>query len=441
MPPAASLETAGSGIALAELWSDLDAEERLLHFQSLHPANAGECFIALSVASQAALILDLPPAERRLWLRLLPPDEAADVIQDAPDEARASLLDLLDSTARAEVSALLVYAEDEAGGKMSPRYARLRPEMTAAQAISYLRQQRDRQLELIYYVYVLDEGEHLLGVVSFRELFSAPADRVVSSVMKRNVVSVPEDLDQEAVAHELTRAGLLAVPVVDAEGRMKGIITADDVLDVVRQEATEDIQKIGGVEALDLPYFDTRLRTLVRKRAGWLSVLFLGQMLTETAMGAFREEITQAIVLALFVPLVISSGGNSGSQASTLMIRAMALGEVRLSDWWRVIQRELMSGLWLGAILGIIGVARIVAWEGLFGSYGDQYWRIALTVSISLLGVVTWGTLTGSMLPFALRRLGFDPASASAPFVATLSDVTGLVIYFTIAKAVLLGEL
>ncbi len=424
---------------LAERWSALDLGERLELFQSMNRANASDFFLSLPVAEQAALVLNLPSSERRIWMRLLAPDDAADLIQHVPDDDREALLGMLDTVSRAEVQALLVYEEDDAGGKMNPRYVRLRPEMTAAQAISYLRRQRDRRVDLTYYMYVLDDSEHLLGIVSFRDLFAARPEQTIRDFMQRDVIAVREDMDQEEVAALFRRHTMLALPVVDAEGLMKGIVTADDVLDVIQDEATEDIQKMGGVEALDMPYFHTALRTLIRKRAGWLSVLFLSEMLTATAMGVFQHEIERAVVLALFVPLVISSGGNSGSQATTLIIRAMALGEVRLRDWWRVARRELLSGFALGGILCAIGIIRILTWQELFGSYGEVYARVAITVGLSLVGVVTWGTLSGSMLPFVLRRLGFDPASASAPFVATLSDVTGLVIYFTIAKVVLLS--
>ena len=231
------------------------------------------------------------------------------------------------------------------------------------------------------------------------------------------------------------------MPVVDADDRMKGIVTIDDIVDVVQEEATEDVQKYGGMEALDTPYLQTPFFSMIEKRAGWLSILFIGEMFTASAMGHFEHEIARAVVLALFVPLIISSGGNSGSQASTLVIRAMALGEVKLRDWWRIIQHELAAGLVLGLILGTIGFLRILAWEGLFNTYGEHYMLIAFTVALSLVGVVTWGTLSGSMLPFILRKLGFDPASASAPFVATLVDVSGLIIYFSVADLLLSGTL
>jgi magnesium transporter len=250
-----------------------------------------------------------------------------------------------------------------------------------------------------------------------------------------------EDQDQEEVARLFRKHSLRALPVVDQERRLKGIVTIDDMLDVLQKEATEDIQRFGGVAAIDAPYLTIGLGSMLRKRGGWLSALFLGEMLTATAMAHFEEEIARAVVLALFVPLIISSGGNSGSQASTLVIRAMALGEVRLRDWWRVIRRELVTGFVLGALLGTIGFLRIVIWQAVRPIYGEHYLLIALTVFASLIGVVTFGCLAGSFLPFILRRLRLDPASASAPFVATLVDVTGLVIYFTVAGTILRGTL
>jgi magnesium transporter len=233
----------------------------------------------------------------------------------------------------------------------------------------------------------------------------------------------------------------MAIPVIDAEGRMKGIVTVDDIVDVVEEEATEDIQKLGGMEALDTPYMQTSMAALVKKRAGWLSALFLGEMLTASAMGHYEDEIARAVVLALFVPLIISSGGNSGSQATTLIIRAMALGEVTIKDWWSIVRRELTAGLSLGLILATIGMIRILVWQAIFHTYGEHYIEVAVTVAASLVGIVAWGTLAGAMLPFVIRRLGFDPASASAPFVATLVDVSGLVIYFNVAQVVLQGSL
>jgi magnesium transporter len=304
-----------------------------------------------------------------------------------------------------------------------------------------VRKQMRELTRTIYYVFVLDNEQKLMGVVSFSALFNASVRARVADIMRTQVITIPEQMDQETVATKFAQSRLLALPVVDATGRMQGIVTADDVVDVVREEATEDMQKVGGVEALEAPYLEISMSRMLRKRVGWLCVLFLGEMLTASAMGFFEKEIERAVVLALFIPLIISSGGNSGSQATTLVIRAMALGEVRLKDWYRVVRREFIAGAGLGFVLSLIGFIRIVLWEVLFHTYGPHYVGVGLTVGISLLGVVLWGTLAGSMLPFILRRLGFDPASASAPFVATLVDVFGLVIYFTAAAVILGGSL
>jgi magnesium transporter len=424
-----------------DTWHTLGEEDRLAIFQSLPRGDASELFLSLDTGDQNDLLSAISVNEKRVWLRLLPADEAADLIQQADEEDQEQLLSLLDHRTRPEVDALLAYQADVAGGRMSPSYAWMRPDMTVAQALAYLRLQAADRRSMIYYAYVLDNSQRLLGVISFRDLMAAPATRRIEEIMLSSPVSVHEDTDQEAVARTLQESNLLAVPVVDDEGRIKGIVTVDDVIDVVEEEATEDIQKIGGLEALDLPYFRTGHAEMLRKRGGWLSLLFLSEMLTATAMAFFQHEIEQAVILAIFVPLVISSGGNSGSQASTLIIRAMALGEVRLRDWFRVIRREVLIGLGLGAILCVIGFARISVWQIAFHSYGGHYLALAATVALSLIGVVTWGTLSGSALPMLLRRVGFDPANASAPFVATLCDVTGLVIYFSIAKVLLLPTL
>jgi magnesium transporter len=426
---------------LQEAWPVLSPEERLEGLDLLTHSEAERFLLGLSAREQAELILAGSPAEGRSWMRLLPPDDAADVIQEAPEEEHEGLLALLDEPTHKEVAALLAYAEDDAGGLMNPRYARLRPDTSVDEAITYLRRQARERLETIYYLYVLDAEQRLLGVVSFRELFAAPPDKTVRDIMHIDVVTAPEEMDQEALSRLFAEHDLLAIPVVDAERRVKGIVTVDDIVDVVQEEATEDIQKFGGMAALEGPYLEVGFWQMVRKRAGWLAILFVGEMLTATAMGYFEREIARAVVLALFVPLIISSGGNSGSQASTLVIRAMALGELRLRHWWRVVRRELAAALALGAVLASIGFVRILVWESIFHVYGDHSLLIALTVAGSLVGVVTFGTLAGSTLPFVLQKLGFDPASASAPFVATLVDVSGLVIYFTVAILILSGTL
>jgi magnesium transporter len=424
-----------------DTWPLLSRADRALAFHLLSREQAGDFYLALGSADQAELLATMAPAEKRTWIRALPPDDAADLIQAAVQKDRADLLGLLDEATRREVSALMAHEEDRAGGLMDPRYARLRADMTVDEAVRYLRQQLRMRKHSLLYAYVLDADQRLLGVVPFWQLLVEDGAASVRAIMKTEVISISDDLPQEEVAQRFQQYHLKALPIVDREGRMKGVITADDVVAVVREAATEDIQKLGGVEALDQPYLRISLLRLLKKRVGWLAALFLGEMLTATAMGYFEKEIARAVVLALFVPLIISSGGNSGSQASTLVIRAMALGEVRIRDWWRVMRREIFIGVALGVVLAVIGFARIMIWASVFHSYGSHAMAVAATVAASLIGVVLWGSLAGSMLPFGLRRVGFDPASACAPLVATLVDVSGLVIYFSVAAVILRGRL
>jgi magnesium transporter len=411
---------------LREAWSLLPRDDRAEGFRLLPPPEAEEFFLDLTALDQYELITALSQSERRLWLRLLAPDDAADVIQQADEDEREPLLRLLDNSTRREVNALLAYEEDEAGGLMSSRFARVRPDMTIDEAVSYLRRQAlgETDVETFYYVYVLDSAQKLLGVLSFREIFSQRGNRTIREVMTTDFVAANDELDQEEVARMFADHDVVALPVIDDEGKMVGIVTVDDIVDVVQEEVTEDVQKYGGMEALEEPYMRTSFMELMKKRAGWLALLAVGELFTATALGFFESELHKATVLTLFIPLIISSGGNSGSQASTLVIRAMTMGEVRLRDWWRVGRRELMAGLALGAILGLIGFLRIIGWQAMGLSDYDHHVLVALTVGVSLVGVVLVGTMAGSMLPFALRRVGFDPASASAPLVATLVDVT-----------------
>ncbi|HEY1811986.1 MAG TPA: magnesium transporter [Kofleriaceae bacterium] len=425
---------------LRDAWPFLDLEERGDGLRVLPREDAEEFFISLSSRDQADLLLNFRPGQRRQWMRLLEPDDVADVIQQAGEANRTTLLALLDDPTRREVVALLKYAEDEAGGLMSTRYARLRPEMSADEALLYLRRQARAKLETIYVAYVLDPAQRLLGVVSFRDLFAADPKTTVAEIMTTDIVRVTDEMDQETVSRFFAEHDLNVIPVVDMDGKMKGIVTVDDIVDVVQEEATEDAQKFGGLEALDMPYLASSRREMVTKRGRWLVILLLGEMFTATALGFFQGELDKAIVLSLFLPLIISSGGNSGSQASTLVIRAMALGEVRVGDWLRVFRREIQMGVVLGAILGAVVSIRVIVW-GAFGAYsgsaGMHYVMVGLTVATAVVGCVTWGTLMGAMLPFALRRIGADPASASAPLVATLVDVSGIVIYFVIASFML----
>ncbi|MEZ4367901.1 MAG: magnesium transporter [Kofleriaceae bacterium] len=433
---------------LRDAWPLLALPERSDGLSVLSREDAEDFFIALPATDQAEMLLHWKPGLRRQWLRLLEPDDVADVIQEATAAAdedeggepwvRTALLGLLDEPTRKEVSALLAYAEDEAGGLMNTRFAHLRPQMRVDEAISYLRRQAQGTVETIYTAYVLDAELHLIGVVSFRDLFAAPTNTTVAEIMETDVVRVSEDLDQEALSRVFAEHDLNVIPVVDAFGVIKGIVAVDDIVDVVQEEATEDIQKFGGMAALDVPYLQSRRREMIRKRVPWLAILLGGGLLTTTVLGAFQVQLAHATVLMLFMPLIISSGGNAGSQASTLVIRAMALGEVRPSDWWRVIRREVATGLAMGAILAALGAVPVLIW-GASGGLGEFYALLAITVGLSLVAVVVFGTLVGSGLPFVLRKIGADPASASAPMVATLSDVSGLLLYFTIANLVLSG--
>jgi len=424
-------------------WAILSDEERYSRFRELSRREGEDLFLGLSSLEQAHLLQAMPPDLRRAYVRLLEPDDIADLIQETDNlDQRNEILALVEKVTHDQVVALLAYAEDVAGGLMNPRYARLRPDMAVGEAISYLQKQSREQAELIAYAYVLDAEQHLLGMVSFRDLCAAqPAGQKVQDVMETDLVRASDQTDQEALGRLFAEHNLMAVPVVDAENKMKGIVTIHDIVDVFEEEATEDIQKMGGSEVLGAPYLRVGLKGMLQKRAPWLTILFVSEMFTTTAMGYFENEIAKAVVLAVFVPLIISSGGNAGSQASTLIIRAMALEEVQLRDWYRVAGREVIAGLLLGLILGTVGLMRVILWQYWFNSYGPHAFLIALTIFTSLIGIVAWGTLTGAILPFILRACKLDPATASTPFVATLVDVTGLVIYFTTASVILRGTL
>jgi magnesium transporter len=426
---------------IIRLWPAMSLDEKRESFSTLSRGEAEELFLTISALDQSELLLEVSPSERRSWVRLLPPDDVADLIQELNPSYRDSILNLLDNKIKREVSALLAFAEDVAGGLMNSQFIRLRHDMTVDEAISYLRRQARTSVEVIYYMYVLDSQNILVGTISFRELFMSQGQKHIRDIMKTDLITIPLGLDQEEVAKIFSQSQLLALPVTDQWGQMKGIVTFDDIANVLKEEATEDFQKYGGVETLDSPYMKTSILELLRKRVGWLLVLFVSQMFTASAMGYYHHEIEKALILALFVPLIISSGGNSGSQASTLIIRAIALGELRLQDWGRVLKREILMGLGLGFILGAIGALRIIFWPNRESLYGEHFTLVGMTVGLSVLGCVLWGTLAGSMLPFFLKKAKLDPATASAPFIATLVDVTGIMIYFTIAGLLLKGAL
>jgi magnesium transporter len=369
------------------------------------------------------------------------PDDRVDILEHIRTPFRQTIIEGLAADDAAEVQKLERYAPDTAGGIMTTEVAAVTQNLCVAEAINKVRQ-FSRDLEQLYYVYVIDEAGHLVGVLSMRELLLADPDHSVAHVMRTDVICVPDTMDQEQVAQALKRNGYLAIPVVDDGNRLAGLITFDDVVDVMDEEATEDIQKIGGNAALDAPYLRTSFRTMLGKRGGWLSALFVGEMFTATAMSYFEAEIARAVVLVLFIPLVISSGGNAGSQAATLIIRALALGELHPRDWGRILWRELCAGATLGAWLGAIGFMRVVVWQHAgWMDYGSHAVLLGLTVWLSLIGVVLLGTLAGSLLPLLIKLVGLDPATSSAPFVATLVDVSGLVVYFTVAALVLRGTL
>jgi magnesium transporter len=370
------------------------------------------------------------------------PDDRADALEGLEEETTEEILSEIPAAERAETEKLLAYEPDSAGGLMTTEFVSVSEETPVDEALAAVRRiARSERREAMNTIYTTDAAGRVKGVMSLRELLAAPEGGKVSDIAWEEVQTVPITADREEVAKLVREYDLVAVPVVDRNGVIQGVVTVDDVIDALVEEHTEDVQRFGGMEALDMPYTQIGFFSMIGKRAPWLAALFLSEMLTTTAMGHFQGELEKAVVLALFVPLIISSGGNSGSQATSLIIRSLALGEIKLRDWWKIMLRELPSGLMLGVILGLMGIARILIWQQLGLANYPHPNLLALTIGIALVGVVTFGSLAGSMLPFVLQRLGFDPASASAPFVATLVDVTGLSIYFYVALLILSGTL
>ncbi len=427
----------------ADLLEQLDDEGRERLFPLLDTAR--QAVVLSKVETEPALdtlIATVPDEKLADIVEQVASDDAADLMEAIPEERRDRVLEEVEPSDRAAIEELQQYAPETAGGIMQKELLKVRADQTVAQAIDQIRKDWEPKIGEVYDIYVVDAQQRLLGRIRNRHLLIHPPDRYIGDFMLKGVRTVPVTMDQEKIAEIVQDYDLPSVAVVDEHERLVGRIMVDDIVDVMEQEATEDIQKIGGMEALGEGYLQIRLSRMVKKRAGWLMILFLGETLTASAMSLFEADLEKAAILALFLPLIISSGGNAGSQATTLVIRAMALGELRLSDWWRVVRREVIAGLVLGLILGAIGVARIVAWHHMFPPmYGEHYVLVAVTVGLSLVGCVLFGSLAGCSLPFVLRRFGLDPASASAPFVATLVDVTGLVIYFSAAVAVLRGTL
>jgi magnesium transporter len=418
---------------VAEVILDQPEDEQVIIFRVLPHALAADVFEYLDIDAQQKLLRAMAHEQVVGILNEMAPDDRTALLEELPSAAARQLIQLLTPEERHVATALLGYPEDSVGRLMTPDFIAVREDWTVQQVLDYIRE-HGRDSETLNFVYVVDDRGKLIDDVRMREFLLRPLTAKVSEIRDQTFGALNVTDSQQDALNVFRKYDRAALPVVDSNGVLVGIVTADDMLDVAEEEATEDIQKFGGMEALDEPYMRIPLWRMVRKRAGWLVILFLGEMLTATAMANYQEELAKALVLALFLPLIVSSGGNSGSQASTLMIRAMALGEVTLRDWWRVMGREVQAGLSLGAILGVIGVVRVAAWaivgEQYFHRqpYGPHWHLVALTVGIALVGVVLWGTLSGSMLPFLLRRVGADPAASSAPFVATLVDVTGLII-------------
>ena len=433
---------------VAEIILDLPEDEQVIIFRILPHALAADVFeyFDVDVEAQHQLLRGMAHEQVVSILNEMSPDDRTALLEELPSAAARQLIRLLTPEERRIAQALLGYPEGSVGRLMTPDLVAVDAGWTVGEVLAHIRE-HGQDSETLNVIYVVDDRGKLIDDIRIREFLLKPLDSRVSDLMDENFIALNVTDSQEQAVNVFRKYDRSALPVVDSNGVLVGLVTIDDMLDVAEEEATEDIQKFGGMQAMDEPYMRIPLWKMVRKRAGWLVILFLGEMLTATAMANYQDEIAKAVVLALFLPLIISSGGNSGSQASTLIIRAMALGEVSLRDWWRVASRELQTGLSLGLILGTIGAVRVAVWS-IIGKeyfhrelYGPHWPLVAMTVGAALVGVVLWGSLAGSMLPFVLRRLGADPATSSAPFVATLVDVTGLVIYFSIALLIMRGAM
>lgn len=427
---------------IAEVLHDLPPEDSGVIFRILPRDTAGVSFEYLPLDQQTEILQTLGSEQLANVLNEMAPDDRTRLFEELPAEVTRRALETLKPDELKVARQLLGYAEGTAGRFMTPEYLALKPAMSASEGLAYLRA-HGKGRETLNVLYLVDEKNSLLSDLRLSELVMAAPDARVGELPTRPLVSIPATASKDEIVSTFEKYDRVALPVTDTRGALLGIITADDVLDVQEEQATEDIQKLGGMEALEAPYMEIGAFEMLKKRGGWLAVLLIGGMLTATAMGFFQDELLRADVLSLFLPLIIASGGNSGSQATSLIIRALSLRQIELRDWWKVALKEARSGLMLGLMLATIGFARVIAWEHLFRlgvfsrGYGEHYVLVALTVSVSLIGVVLFGALIGAMLPFALRRMGFDPAAASAPFVATIVDVTGIVVYFTVASLLL----
>jgi len=422
---------------IAEILADISAEDKAVLLRILPHDLAADVFEYLSLEDQEQLVHALGTEHVTRILNEMQPDDRTTLLEELPGPVTQKLLNLLSPEERKVASNLLGYPEDSIGRRMTPEYVAIKQNWTVQDCFVHLRHEGKNREEVLNQLYVVDEKGRLVDLVRLRNLVTADPHTPLIDLLENQFFALRASDDQESAIAAFKKYDMTMLPVVDSQGVLVGVLTVDDVLDLVEKEATEDIQKMGGMEALDAPYLKISLREMIKKRAGWLSILFISEMFTATAMGYFEGEIERAAVLALFLPLILSSGGNSGSQATSLIIRAMAVRDVALRDWWRVLRRELFTGVALGIVLASIVLVRIFLWPNKEKLYTSHYQLVAVVVACSLVGVVLWGSIVGSMLPFILRRLGFDPAASSAPFVATLVDVTGIVLYFHIATLVL----
>lgn len=425
---------------IADLILTLNEDEKVLLFRLLPKELAADVFEYLDYDTQIDMIRSMSHEKISELLNEMSPDDRTALFEEMPPNVVKQMLNYLSSEERKIAQQLLGYPENSVGRLMTPDYIAIKEHWTVQETLDYIRKY-GQDKETLNILFVVDDIGRLVDDIVIREFLLSPLDTKVSELMDGNFISLKVNDDQEIAIEIFKKYDRTAIPVTDSSGVLVGIVTVDDVLDIAEEETTEDIHKIAAVQVLEEPYPHTSIFQMIKKRAGWLSILFLSEMFTATAMGYFENEISQAVVLALFVPLIISSGGNSGSQASTLIIRSLALNEVSLKDWFYVFRREILTGLILGIILAFIGFLRISVWQLVGSTYGEYWLLIGITVACALIGVVCWGSLMGSMLPFILKKLGFDPATSSAPFVATLVDVTGIIIYFTVAHLILRGTL
>jgi magnesium transporter len=427
---------------IAEIFNELDIEEAKFVYKHLNDEEAGKVLVEMDEDVRERFLASLTSKEiAEQFIDNMESDDAADVIAELSDKVQNEVLSHIEDPEQAsDIVDLLNYDSNTAGGLMAKELVKVNINKSMIDCVRELRSHAD-DIKHIYAIYVVDDDDKLIGLISLKKVLTTSLRVAIREVFNEEIISVKTNTDAEEAAKVMEKYDLVVLPVVDVIGRLVGRITIDDVVDVIRKEETEDVQKMGGMEVLDEPYMTMPFWQLIKKRAGWLVILFIGETFTATAMSFFQDQIAKAVVLALFVPLIISSGGNTGSQASTLIIRALALGEVTIKEWWRIVKKELLVGLMLGIILGIIGFLRIALWSAFVNVYGEHWIMVGVTVGVSLVGVVLWGNLSGALLPIILKRAGLDPAVSSAPFVATLVDVTGLIIYFTVATLLLRGIL